>query len=1485
MSRGWIMLLTVLLVLHAGRGVSLAERPGVVQDWLVAGYFETPDPNQLLQKPSVGDPATLAPSAGEPAAAKKWLKLHTHTGTVEFRDNPIVTIVDNSVVVAFVYVYSPSMQPAKLLMGLQYGGSVFLNGQMVLYLPGGTSLTPDAHRADVILGKGWNRLLVNVARYQAFRWQAGYGVRITDPDLKAIAGLKYSIENPYPGGKARMPEYAPHVSVYTVEQFGTHRVRAVNRTPIDLKNVELIVRSKAGRELLRKRLGLLKGHAHLEADIDVDEVFFQQNWPGATAAVRFDGGEVSARVEPMKLEEAYSVEYETPHIQRMKPWAAGRPNILLVTSGRSRQVVELIQRGDFEWHWVQTGDKEFGKRLREELSLYKFDCIVVAGQAWKKIPGRPLLEKLIDEGMGVVYVNPTDLSPTMGEYLGIDAAAAVEPYARAGALEKAADHPVVAGVPLAALPPIGPAGYKIDAERATVVAKVGDRAVVAVSEKGKRRAVLLNLGRGAELIWPMRREDILEPRLPVWERQWALVLKSIIWASKKEVRVLVQSTGPGKPVERTTIGDWGDAKLSVLVSTGLAPSSGTIEVTFRSRGYSPHVVEMTPFSLKRLSGQGPLPCIPYSLASGENVAEVVARNKDGKVLGWATCVFQIKPRATISKLAAEPAKDYYLPEDQLTFQVSGSADVAGLVLAGRLLDNRERVVWEQRRPLRKGAFTESFKLKPQGLLTPVARFQAEVFEATDKGKRACTEATGESIFFVRKELIWDSYEPVLWLTRGGVGWYYDVDYFKLLREVMWIPNGWCASFGPRSSAYYQMVYGGFNRVGYESLHFFSMNHNWTQATFEMRRRNFAKTKDIRWLYRTPVDAKTKLPVDKPDYANLPYGNNPHNSFLPLDDPEYLEWTTKKIASQIERVNLFNPIVYDLMDEGSYTSYARAFDFDFSPVSLKHFRIWLKQQHGSLDALNKEWATAFRTWDEVMPLHTEQARTRAKGRKLPSYAPWADHRRYNDIVYNKYIQHCSDAARAAGDGDAVVGIGGGQRPDPYGGWDYWLVTNHFTWIENYFADTNEYIRSFNTPDRRLKACPGTDVWYSVMTGNSGFYRWVDYGHIRGDFSLLPRGAVTARQLEEVRGRGFAKLLLVAEPVDDPVGIHYSQSTIRVSYIRGGRGAADEFGNGGPLIAKLGFYNLLEELGYQYKFVAYAQVEDGELAGKGYKLMILPESLALSDKEVAQLKAWVEAGGVLLCDRWTGEYTDHGRKLETSALQTAFGIDPKAPAEKKVGKGTVIYLASDFPCRYWHDRNPADVKPYWDRLKDVLKKAGLPEPRARMYAGESPARRTEIRYFQLGQIRYHAIGAEVAGSYRFVSAEPGYLYDMREGKAAGRTTAIEVKAEPEFPGLVAWSPYQIEAVQAAADKATVAGGQSVKISAQVKAAEKPGTHVLNFRVYGPEGQERRHYGNTLVAEGGAAALTFQTALNEAKGKWTVKVADLASGIVGEAAFEVN
>jgi hypothetical protein len=127
-------------------------------------------------------------------------------------------------------------------------------------------------------------------------------------------------------------------------------------------------------------------------------------------------------------------------------------------------------------------------------------------------------------------------------------------------------------------------------------------------------------------------------------------------------------------------------------------------------------------------------------------------------------------------------------------------------------------------------------------------------------------------------------------------------------------------------------------------------------------------------------------------------------------------------------------------------------------------------------------------------------------------------------------------------------------------------------------------------------------------------------------------------------------------------------------------------------------------------------------------------------------------------------------------------------------------------------------------------------------------------------------------------------MRQGKYGGGAGKIEVAITQPFPALVAMSPYRIDGVTAKADKAEVTPGEEVRIAAQVQ-ADKPDVHALHFRVYGPDGAERRWYGDTVFGEAGKGGHTFKAALNEAKGKWTVKVADLASGAVGEATFEVR
>ncbi|GAG43841.1 unnamed protein product, partial [marine sediment metagenome] len=217
-------------------------------------------------------------------------------------------------------------------------------------------------------------------------------------------------------------------------------------------------------------------------------------------------------------------------------------------------------------------------------------------------------------------VNPTGLDEAMGRVLGLDPAAAARP-GRAGKVEKAVDHPVISGVPLAALPALGPYGYKT-AGSAKVVAKVGDRPVIVTNQAGRARAVTLNLGRGAELIWPMRRDQILQPRLPAWERQWSLILKAVVWAARKDGLTSMTASAPAR-IARDGLGA---ARLKVTVtlpSVLIKPiGKSKITATFRDAGLTGPKAETKEFPLRGGKQEFELP-IPAGLSAGQIEADAV----------------------------------------------------------------------------------------------------------------------------------------------------------------------------------------------------------------------------------------------------------------------------------------------------------------------------------------------------------------------------------------------------------------------------------------------------------------------------------------------------------------------------------------------------------------------------------------------------------------------------------------------------------------------------------------------------------------------------------------------------------------------------------------------------------------------------------------------------------------------------------------------
>jgi hypothetical protein len=87
------------------------------------------------------------------------------------------------------------------------------------------------------------------------------------------------------------------------------------------------------------------------------------------------------------------------------------------------------------------------------------------------------------------------------------------------------------------------------------------------------------------------------------------------------------------------------------------------------------------------------------------------------------------------------------------------------------------------------------------------------------------------------------------------------------------------------------------------------------------------------------------------------------------------------------------------------------------------------------------------------------------------------------------------------------------------------------------------------------------------------------------------------------------------------------------------------------------SVLDDLGLSFRFAAAPQVEEGGL--QGTRVFVLPYSTALSDREVAAIRRFVEEGGVLLADGAAGLFDEHVAWRETAALDALFGVTAPSP----------------------------------------------------------------------------------------------------------------------------------------------------------------------------------------------------------------------------------
>lgn len=617
------------------------------------------------------------------------------------------------------------------------------------------------------------------------------------------------------------------------------------------------------------------------------------------------------------------------------------------------------------------------------------------------------------------------------------------------------------------------------------------------------------------------------------------------------------------------------------------------------------------------------------------MVDVIVRDATGATLQWGWAGLDAPKAASLSGL--RPNATVYREGDTMSLVARAAGDLAGLAVRVRFGDDLGRLRAVEEAPARG---ERTFFHRLDHVLGKRVVVEAELVDAQG---RVVDTMRHEPIVVAARERRRNEY-------RGLLSFETPVHYFaerrlRLLREqamdtgFTWggevndelnMPRGWFGVYwydrGPTTPEGMEKAIADFEKTGdVESLSYLA------------KKELYRRTGETRFLVRNPS----------------------------FDDPLVRQrlFDLGRTAARAKAV--YNMDYYFVGDEGSLGSYTDPVDFCWGTHTLAGFRAWLRDQYGSLDALNRSWGSAFAAWDAVLPLTTEAARREGR------FAPWADHRTYMEVSFARAYQTVREGVRE-GDPEGRIALSGTQVTTPWNGCDWHRLDAVIDDFLSYSGGNQWDIhRSFAKPDARIGFWTGYgrsgaavkhEVWTAALQGVLHPQLFWSPSIFNPDMTFSRSGRDLGAAFRALRFDGIGRLLMEAERLDDGVAIHYSMPSVHAAGILGHHpNRGEEKAERSFPANRGGWVSVLDDLGLSFRFVATPQVEAGALRGK--RVFVLPYSLALSDREAAEVRRFVEEGGVLLADGAAGLFDEHVAWRETAALDALFGVAAPPPRARE------------------------------------------------------------------------------------------------------------------------------------------------------------------------------------------------------------------------------
>jgi len=1267
---------------------------------------------------------------------------------------------------------------------------------------------------------------------------------------------------------------------------------------------------------------------------------------------------------------------ESAHVDWTNPYYRGPVKALFIVPMRmARQVVELQERLDIKYDYVYVQGNKFPEpgstplvidipgvenkekeidRLKRYLTENRYDVMVLTSLSDSTYVGsqppiklaenvEALIIDRVKEGMGLVYfcAGATPASWRNVLPLIVESGGAMPPMPDTAALlasreiRTGADseslqlkrHYISSAIPSISFR-FPMAFYTAVKVTGSEIINYDKTAVAAVGTFGKGRVVAFSVGndfvefKDFRKFPPVRNDEYLE--YPYHEYGYLLLSRAMLWAAGREPEIRINRiTGP----EGVQTGDEGVLEIEVENGAG-QPGIFSLEATIRDKFYEIVIYKKTEVQAGA-SGEAsvrfPLGKLP---GEGRYTAEVILKERNGAVLDSGAGEFTVKSDKVIGKIEidrkicnpGEPVKGVIVVN-------AGKAERAEISLC--VFDTHKRIIRKQvqEADLARGENKIPFEMKGISTCSQILHLE-------------CTLRDSDAFVLDRRIAYIYMKQPL--------------DVSEILVRTCSLsssmPSSSVSDVLIQAMKEYGVEGSGMEIRNYQP--FVAMNNDFRRGDIAYMVGPYAGVmgdQTIPSRKGDPVDWE-EAKVDDVYNVAAPYGR-PENC---INHPAFTEGITRQVRSVLEGQAPFGYDFLSVADENVFQRwiYDKASpkdDICFCRYTVKAFQDYLKNEYGSLGALNKSWEKDFKKWEDVVP---DTARHARYGENI---APWLDFRIFLAKCYANVFVNAQKTA-----GEVYPGIKFAANVHWEGPYTcfmpYYLFSKSRLRACMFYPRTFDQVRSHAYNSKYRQIYVGYDAWGHEKDW-SDYYAWKNLGYGSGltgiynglDFAywgsvLTPSygpGSLskwTGDYYRYMKQGGMAKTILTAEQKKSEVAVLDSYPSQFARYLEA------------KLFDEKGFYKkntysmwseykrywssygtLCEDLGLGWRLVSNEGLKEGSL--DRYRIIILPRVTCISDSTLKNLKEFAEKGGMVIADYRLAVYDEHGSPQKSRLLEELFGVKrekaewDESPEELSVDnkkvfefKGTirgmerekriVITGDADVAGRYT-DGTPAvivrrvgrgyavylnfTIDNYSSKMGDVrslfdslFSAAGVKSDPSMENAAGQKVPGIFVNSFRRGNLQYVFLLGDGGSQEVYLRTDRKYhVYEIPGNRYVGYEEKFQIKPMKSRGTLYALLPYEVQYLNINLKKDDVKAGEEVTMEVTIIPAgrQTPGDHVIRIEARSPDGKECAWWTKNVVTENGRYVEKLEPALNEQTGSWQVKVTDTVSGKCAEKRFTVR